>query len=103
MKELTVRITRYDREKGIYKEVFQVPREEGKTISVMNVLEYIYQNLDGTLAFFHHAACRQAVCGKCTVKMNGRVVLACVEPVVEDEVELEPYKKDVIKDFVCAR
>lgn len=102
MRELTVRITRYNQEKGTYKQEYHVCAEEGKTLSVMNVLEMIYEDQDGTLSFFHHAACKQAVCGKCMVRMNGKIVLACTAPVEEELIELEPYKKDVIKDLICA-
>lgn len=101
MKELTVRVVRYSEDKGSYKEEYHIQREEGNVISVMNVLEYIYEHLDGSLAFFHHAACKQAACGKCMVKMNGKTVLACAAPVAEDLIELEPYKKEVIRDLIC--
>ena len=67
----------------------------------MNLLEHIYQNLDGTLAFFSHAACKQAACGKCAVKYNGKTVLACKASVDSDEVRLAPCRGDVVRDLVC--
>ena len=41
-------------------QTYAVPVAEGEILSVLNVLEYIYRELDPTLAFFDHAACRQA-------------------------------------------
>lgn len=39
-------------------ESYEIPVAEGEILSVLNVLEYIYRELDPTLAFFDHAACR---------------------------------------------
>lgn len=79
---------------------YMVPFEEREIVSVMNVLDYIYQNLDPTLAFFDHAACHQAACGKCAVKVNGKVRLACKEP-AQEEMLLEPFKAQVVRDLLC--
>ena len=74
---------------------------EHEDTSIMNVLERIAAEQDPTLAFFDHAACRQAACGKCMVKVNGKVRFACKERVDAEAVTLEPYKKEVVKDLVC--
>ncbi len=78
---------------------YTVEAEEG--MSVMDLLERIYDELDNTLAFFRHEACHQEACGKCLVKVNGRVCLACGREVKEDELCLEPYNDRVIRDLVC--
>ena len=36
-------------------QTYQVPFEKG--MSAMTALDYIYQNLDGTLAYYDHAGC----------------------------------------------
>jgi succinate dehydrogenase / fumarate reductase iron-sulfur subunit len=75
--------------------------EDFNTLSVLNLLELIYRTQDKTLSFFDHASCRQAACGRCSVKVNGKIRLACRELVSVAELLLEPYKKDVVKDLVC--
>ena len=101
MKEITVKILRgAETGSGVY-QTYIVPVEEDTAISVMNLLEEIYNKQDATLAFFSHAACRQAACGKCMVKVDGKVRLACKEKVTADAITLEPYKKEVVKDLIC--
>ena len=80
---------------------YTVTLAEHEDTSIMNVLERIAAEQDPTLAFFDHAACRQAACGKCMVKVNGKVRFACKERVDAEAVTLEPYKKKVVKDLVC--
>lgn len=92
---------RYNQQQGEYTQAYTVPVEDGEIVSVMNLLEYIYENLDSTLAFFYHAACRQAACGKCMVKINGKVGLACKERVCGESLVQEPYNAHVVKDLIC--
>ena len=75
--------------------------DDNAAVSVMNLLEEIYNKQDHSLAFFSHAACRQAACGKCMVRIDGAVKLACKERVVKDKITLEPYSDKVIRDLVC--
>jgi succinate dehydrogenase/fumarate reductase-like Fe-S protein len=95
-----VRCYRFDRSKnkeGQFDE-YNVP-VEGE-ISVQDLLIYIYENLDPTLSFFKHAACKQGVCGRCTLKINGKNQLACITP-VEGNLTIEPvHKNKVIKDLL---
>ena len=74
--------------------------EDQAVLSILDGLEFIYQNLDPTLAFFHHAACRQAACAKCMVKANGKSILACKQKLIEGQIQVEPYGKTVIKDLI---
>ncbi|WP_051327432.1 L-2-amino-thiazoline-4-carboxylic acid hydrolase [Desulfatibacillum aliphaticivorans] len=83
-------------------ETFQVPFEEG--LSAMDVLDYIYQNLDSSLAYYDHAGCSLGICGKCTARINGKVGLLCQTPVSDGELLLEPMNKNkVLKDLVPAK
>ena len=101
MKQIEVKILRGAESGAGSYQTYLVPVEDGVVVSVMNLLEEIYNKQDPTLAFFSHAACRQAACGKCMVKVNGKVRLVCKERVDADSITLEPYKKDVVKDLVC--
>ena len=74
---------------------------DDEQISVMNLLEEIYEKLDHSLSFFSHAACRQATCGMCMGKVDGKVKLACKENVLNDSITIEPYSKNVVKDLIC--
>lgn len=80
---------------------YVVEVEDGAVVSVLNLLEEIYEQQDHTLAFFSHAACRQAACGKCMVKVDGAVKLACKERVDAGEITIEPYCANVVRDLIC--
>jgi succinate dehydrogenase/fumarate reductase-like Fe-S protein len=81
---------------------YEVP-VDGET-SLQGILMYINENVDPTLAFFKHAACRQGLCGRCTVKLNGKACLACTAPVPADAelITVEPISEErVIRDILC--
>jgi len=76
---------------------------DGET-SLQDILMYISENIDPTLAFFKHAACKQGICGQCTVKVNGKACLACMALVSADAgtVTVEPVSREkVIRDLLC--
>jgi succinate dehydrogenase/fumarate reductase iron-sulfur protein len=80
-------------------ETYEVPLDG--TMSVLNVLTYIAENLDPTLGFY--SSCRIGKCMGCQVVVNGKVKLACTTPVAMDMV-LEPLRRfKVIKDLVVER
>jgi succinate dehydrogenase/fumarate reductase-like Fe-S protein len=80
---------------------YQVPFEEG--MSAMDVLDYIYQNLDGTLAYYDHAGCALGICARCNCKVNGKAALFCQVPVSGD-LTIEPISPSrVLKDLVCEK
>ncbi len=69
--------------------------------SILNVLNYISENIDPTLGFY--SSCRIGKCMGCQVVVNGKVRLACTTP-VEGDIVLEPLRKfKVIKDLVVER
>jgi succinate dehydrogenase/fumarate reductase-like Fe-S protein len=77
---------------------YEVPFEKG--MSALNALDYIYQNLDGTLAYHDHAGCGLGICTRCTALINGRRALLCQE-IIKGDILLEPIsKKTVIRDLV---
>ena len=99
-KAIKVKVFRFDPAidaKPSYK-TYRVPFEEG--MSAMGALDYIYQNQDGTLAYYDHAGCSLGICGRCTARINGRPGLLCQTP-VKGDITLEPLnQKKVLKDLV---
>lgn len=85
-----------------YYDTFEVEIKAEDRKTVQDLLEYIGDHLDGTLSFYSHSACRQGICGRCAVKVNGRVRLACNEVLTGQDVVLEPAGKQVVKDLVSA-
>ncbi len=82
-------------------QTYEVPWEP--SMSVMNVLDYIYQNLDSTIAYYDHAGCSLGICGKCTGKINGKPGLFC-QTIAEGDILLEPLSKEnVLKDLVVKK
>ena len=105
-KKIRVKVFRYDpaKDKEAYYVTYEVPYTP--YMSVLQVLEYIRENLDGTLAFPHHAVCLHGACGTCTAKVNGKPVLLCQKIVTEDleEITVEPLSKEkVVRDLVIKR
>ena len=100
-KRITARVFRLDPsvdEEPRYQE-YQVPFEEG--MSAMDVLDYIYQHLDGTLAYYDHAGCALGICARCNCKVNGKAALFCQVPVSGD-LTIDPISPSrVLKDLVC--
>jgi succinate dehydrogenase/fumarate reductase iron-sulfur protein len=77
-------------------QTYEVPKES--YMSVLNVLDYIYENLDATLAYY--SCCRRGICGRCTVMVNGKAQLSCLD-IVEGDVTIEPLRgRKVVKDLV---
>ena len=102
-KMINVKVFRFDpsMDKGPYYVTYQVPYEEG--MSAVTVLDYIYQNLDSTLAYYDHAACDLGICARCTGRINGKAGLFC-QTAIQEDVTLEPTSKArVIKDLVVKR
>lgn len=72
-------------------------------VTVMEVLDYIYAHLDHSLAYYRHSACGQGICMRCSLKLNGKNVLACAETVPGDaDLLLEPRGGEVVRDLVVA-
>jgi len=87
-------------EQAYFKE-YDVPVKKEEKWTVMDVLDYISRNLDGSLSYYRHSACCQGICARCVVKVNGKPALACARTVVEDELILEPSREDkLVKDLV---
>lgn len=78
---------------------YDVPVSEEMTL--LQALDYIYENLDSTLAFRRYC-CGGQFCNSCLVEANGRVTHACVTKVKPgDCFLLKPVPgRRVIRDLV---
>ena len=100
---MKILIDRYIPETGSMRtDTFEVDKAvlAGKT--VMSLLNYLSENCDPTLAYYHHSVCDHGICGRCTVTVNGKVCLACVTPVGEpEELHLAPVAtRTPVRDLV---
>lgn len=97
MKELTVRISRFDpaKDEAAHLESYTVNINEGAR--VLNVLHVIHDSLDPSLSFRY--SCASGQCGSCAVRVNGEPVLACMEE-ARDGITIEPINLPVKKDLV---
>lgn len=102
-KTIRVRVFRYDPSidgQPSFTE-YAVPCEKG--MSAMDALDYIYHNLDGSLAYYDHAGCSLGICGKCTGRINGKAGLFC-QTLIDSDTVLEPVNPErVIRDLVTGR
>lgn len=83
--------------------VYEVPVVPG--MKVMDVLDYIYANLDHELAYYRHSSCCQAICGRCACKLNGRTILACAREVdiTTETMRLGPADGQAVRDLAVLR
>ena len=83
-------------EKMEFYQSYVVPHEEG--MSVMDVLKYIQYNLDSSLTFY--CSCKVGLCGGCSVRVNGKAILACAMPVRDNNLTIEPLREKRVRDLI---
>lgn len=101
-KEITIEVFRYDpdhdSEPGFRQ--YKVPLR--KDWVILDALNYIKDQIDGTLSF--RWSCRMGICGSCGMMVNGKPLLTCasfLEKLAPGPVRVEPLKFfPVIKDLV---
>ncbi|MBI5614499.1 succinate dehydrogenase/fumarate reductase iron-sulfur subunit [Candidatus Gottesmanbacteria bacterium] len=83
---------------------FEYEMEYQKGMTVLDVILYVQQHVDSSLAFRYE--CRQGVCGTCGVTYNGKPVLSCSTQIRKSEwvqrigpLENFPVEKDLIVDL----
>ncbi|HAI70131.1 MAG TPA: succinate dehydrogenase/fumarate reductase iron-sulfur subunit [Gammaproteobacteria bacterium] len=101
-----LRVQRYTpgKDRVPYFDNFKMDVETGMT--VLEALRYIKDTQDGSLTF--RAFCRSAICGSCTVVVNGNPVLACstqLMPILKDfgkaSVTITPLQRlPILRDLV---
>jgi len=81
-------------------DLFTVPFDKGQ--SILNVLKYIYEECDTSLAFYD--SCRIGKCTGCHVKVNGKTRLACTTEATGEDLILEPISGfPIVRDLVVDR
>ncbi len=82
-------------QKGEYKE-YDIPYEDWMT--VLNVLDYIHEDYDRSLAYYK--SCRIGKCTGCLVEVDGKDKLACTT-LAKSGMKIGPAKgRKVIRDLV---
>jgi len=99
---MKIDIRRCDPESGQESRIvsYQVPVLEEERWTIQDALEYILRELDPTLTFYRHSLCNQGICGRCALKLDGKVVLACSAVLGREAATLEPIGPKVIRDLV---
>ncbi len=99
---MNIKIYRFDPQvdKEPHYDTFSLPFKVGEGYTVLDMLNYVYHNLDTSLSYFSHSLCNQRICARCAVKVNGSVRLACHHVPEEEEVVVEPKNNKVVKDLV---
>ena len=100
--QVTYHVKRYQEGKSF---VQSYTFEYDKDRTILWGLQYIKDYIDPTLTFV--AACRSAVCGACSVRVNGQAMLGCESKIIEvterfgkDEISIEPIGNfDIIRDL----
>ena len=103
VKTIILKIARTDPSSGgkTHFQSFEVPSVEG--MSVMQALDYIYEHLDASLAYYDHAACAQGICARCSILINGKTSLMCQTPAKDGMTLQAPSRYKIIKDLVYDR
>lgn len=99
---MKVTVLRFDPDTGRRWEQEYVVDLCGHSMTVMDVLQKISDELDSSLAYFRHSMCNHGICARCAMLVNGRPKLACVELASNyAELNLEPIPNmDVVRDLV---
>lgn len=101
LRKIKVEVQRYNphAENPTWVDVFEVPVNESST--VLEVLLYIYENLDSSLAFNYN--CRAKNCGLCAMNVNGKPRLTCLTK-VDGDLKISPLPGlPVVKDLIFDR
>jgi succinate dehydrogenase/fumarate reductase iron-sulfur protein len=99
-KTIKVKIARFDPsvDSSSRYQAYEVPFEPRMT--VMDVLDYIYENLDPTLAYHSHTSCHRRICARCNLTVNKKPGLSC-HTEVNGDMTIEPLPRfKVIRDLV---
>ena len=97
MAQITLDLFRYD------EAVDEEPRRERvdidfpETSTVLDALEHAKANVDGSISF--RRSCRSAICGSCSMNINGTTGLACKTPIATVLREDRSIKIDPMPNF----
>lgn len=99
-KKIKVKVFRFNprQDKEPSYDTFEVPLS--KHMTVLTVLNYIYENLDSSLAYNY--SCKEGLCHACALIVNGEACEAC-STLVKGEITIEPPSGfEVIKDLIAS-
>ncbi len=100
--QVTLKVFRYNPEKDKKPHYETYPVEADPTDRVLDLLEYVKGNFDGTLSF--RRSCGHGVCGSDAMRINGRNYLACkalVNELGSHKITVEPILGlPIIKDLI---
>lgn len=102
MSTIKITVSRYNPEKSseVFAQSYTVPYRQDMV--VLDALNYIKDNMDGTLTF--RWSCRMGVCGSCGMMVNGRPQLTCatfLSDYYPKELQVAPLAHfPVIRDLV---
>jgi len=102
MRTIKVKVFRFDpsKDQSPHYQTYEVPSYPRMT--VMDVLDYIYENLDVTLAYHSHTSCHRRACARCNLTVNSRAGLSC-HTEVNGDITIQPLPRfKVIRDLVVA-
>jgi len=99
-KKIKAKVSRFNpaTDNSPHYQTYEVPLTPRMT--VMEVLDYIYENLDPSLAYHSHTSCHRRICARCNLTINNKPSLSCHTEVNED-ITIEPLPRyKVIRDLV---
>jgi fumarate reductase iron-sulfur subunit len=102
IRTIHVRVSRFEpgTDKAPHFQTYEVPWYPRMT--VMDALDYIYENLDPSLAYHSHTSCHRRTCARCNVTVNSNPGLSC-HTEINGDITLEPLPRfKVIRDLVVA-
>ncbi len=104
MGKITLDLFRYDEAVDAEPRRERVDIDFPETSTVLDALEYAKAEVDGTISF--RRSCRSAICGSCSMNINGVTGLACKTPIntvlrKDNSVKIDPMPNfEPMKDMV---
>jgi succinate dehydrogenase / fumarate reductase iron-sulfur subunit len=104
MGNITLDLFRYDEAVDIEPRRERVEIDFPETATVLDALEYAKAEVDGSISF--RRSCRSAICGSCSMNINGVTGLACKTPIStvlrsDNSVKIDPMPNfEPMKDMV---
>ena len=77
---------------------YEVPYQDSDRVA--QVLQYIYEHIDGTIGF-RPCFCKRGSCGLCMMVVNGKSVKTCRTP-VSPIMYIEPLPLPLVRDLVVS-
>jgi succinate dehydrogenase / fumarate reductase iron-sulfur subunit len=104
MAKITLDLFRYDQATDAEPHRERIDIDFPDTSTVLDALEYAKAEVDGTISF--RRSCRSAICGSCSMNINGVTGLACKTPIrdvmrADNSVKIDPMPNfEPMKDMV---